>query len=121
MSYPDIQKPVFKQKYRCYVGDDFDLFVLTWKNPDNTPIDFTGATAVSQFKTSRDDGAALLTLTDTNGITLGNSTDNIILTLTHQQTRLLGAGIFYFDIQITQIGKVRTYADCILILEKSVS
>ena len=121
MSEKIIRKPVFKQTYSCYEGDTFDAFSLTWRNADKTPVDFSNATAKCQFKKNRNDSVALLTLTESTGITLGNSVNNIVLQLTSTQTNTLGAGTFYFDIEITQNGKVRTYADCVLILEQSVT
>lgn len=120
MNNPPIQKPVYKQTFKGYEGDDWDSFILTWRNSDNTPLDFSGAIARCQFKKKRD-GEALLTLTTQDSIMLGNSEDNIKLWLTAAQTRQLGAGTFFFDVEITQGGKVRTYADCILILEQSVT
>lgn|GEM_PF-6785212 len=116
-----IEKAVFKQTYSCFEGDTWDTFILTWRNPDRTPVDFTTATARCQFKRNRNDATAVLTLTHSSGITLGNSTENIKLLLTDVQTAQLGAGTFYFDIEITQNGKVRTYVDAVLSLKQSIT
>lgn len=116
-----IKQPVFERDYEAYEGDTWDTFKLTWKDSVGLPIDFTTATARCQFKKKRNDAIALLTLTELNGIALGNGPVNIALVLTASQTATLGAGKYFFDLEITQNSKVRTYADCTLTLRQSVT
>jgi hypothetical protein len=121
MTDKPIEKPVHQRTYIAYEGDTWNTFKLGWKNADGTVIDFTNATARSQFKKKRSDAIALLTLTESSGITLANASPNLQITLTSSQTTMLGKGIFVFDLEITQNGTVRTYADCILELKQSIT
>lgn len=121
MTTKPIKKQVLERTFEAYEGDTWNSFRLTWRNPDNTIIDFSTATARCQFKNKRSDATALLTLTELSGITLTNTAPNISIDLTATQTATLGKGSFNFDLEITQNGVVRTYADCVLVLKQSVT
>lgn len=63
-------------------GATFDL-TLTWKNPDDSPVDLTGYTARLQVRpNAKDTGTPLLEMTTENGrITLGDELGTIQLQL----------------------------------------
>tara|TARA_R110001632_G_scaffold985_1_gene3936 strand:+ start:272 stop:625 length:354 start_codon:yes stop_codon:yes gene_type:complete len=92
-----------------YKGDTFNGVTFTLKEgADKTPINLTGATILSQFRTKGVTGAIQQTLEIGSGITVTDATggvfriDSFVLDW--------NTGTFYYDIQITFTdGSVRTY------------
>jgi hypothetical protein len=112
--------PVFEAEYIGFEGDTWDAFKLTILG-SSIPLDLRSATARCQFKSQIHDTAALLTITQATGITLGNGRPNISIVLTPEQTRLLGEGLFYFDVELILAGVTKTRANCTLKLKQSVT
>jgi hypothetical protein len=86
-------------------GVDWDL-PLTWKNPDETPVDVTGYSAKMEIREGTVDvpGEVALTLSTVNGKVVldGNNDPNITLSLTAADTTTLAAGSDYcYDLQLT--------------------
>jgi hypothetical protein len=112
-----ISNTVYKGHYAAYAGDTWDSFILTWENPDGTIYDFTGATAVCEIKSRKEDVTPLLTLTENNGVLLGKLSHNMKIILTPAQTTSLGRGNYVFIMRITQNSVIHTFVDCTLKLE----
>ena len=119
-SIEPIIDPVFECLYIAFEGDTWDAFKLTILG-SGVPVDLRSATARCQFKSQIHDTAALLTITQGSGITLGNGRPNISIALTPEQTKTLGEGTFYFDVEITSEGVTKTRASCTLELKQSVT
>tara|TARA_R110000751_G_scaffold88063_1_gene174259 strand:+ start:94 stop:447 length:354 start_codon:yes stop_codon:yes gene_type:complete len=92
-----------------YKGDTFSGVTFTLKEgAEKTPIDLTGATILSQFRTKEVTGAIQQTLSIGSGITVGNATGGVF----SFDAFVLdwNTGTFFYDIQITFTdGSVRTY------------
>lgn len=92
-----------------YKGDTFNGVTFTLKEgAEKTPIDLTGATILSQFRTKEVTGVIQQTFSIGSGITVTNATggvfkiDSFILDW--------NTGTFFYDIQITfSNGDIRTY------------
>ena len=84
----------------CEQGATFNL-VLTWRNPDQSPIDVTGYTAKMQVRVSKSDSTAVLTLQTGSGITLGGTAGTITLNASATATNSLDAGTFVYDLELT--------------------
>ena len=62
-------------------GATFDP-VITYKNPDNSPVDITGWTAKMEIRSLDDPYAVLETLTELDGIILGDALGTITFNIT---------------------------------------
>uniref|UniRef100_A0A6M3IEZ1 Uncharacterized protein n=1 Tax=viral metagenome TaxID=1070528 RepID=A0A6M3IEZ1_9ZZZZ len=62
---------------------------FTYEVPKGTPVDLTGDTCDLEIREKVDDAAALLTLSETAGITLGGVAGTMIVTITGTQTAAL--------------------------------
>lgn len=81
-------------------------------------------TARMQLRKKALDEPPLLTLTSlaNGGIVLGGLDNNVVATLTAQQSRTLGAGVFLYDVEFTHTnGVVRTPIAGRLILTQSIT
>lgn len=77
-------------------GESFSQ-VITWQTGSSlVPVNLTGMTAKMQIRDSADN--ALLTLTETAGITLGGAAGTIVITLTEEQTTALLIPIARYDL-----------------------
>lgn len=84
----------------CEQGATLNL-VLTWRNPDGSPIDVTGYTAKMQVRASKADSTALLTLQTGSGITLGGAAGTITLNASASATGGIDAGGYVYDLEMT--------------------
>jgi uncharacterized protein YjlB len=84
-------------KFTIYAGANWDktLTVAT----DGTPVNWTGYTAKMQIKHT-ENSAAVVTLTNGAGITLGGSAGTIAIAMTAAQT-VIPAGIYRYDLELT--------------------
>ena len=73
---------------------------LTLKDTDGDPIDLTGATAKMQFRPSVT-GDAIISLTESSGITLGGALGTIDMAISNTVTSSLTAVSLVFDFFIT--------------------
>jgi hypothetical protein len=82
--------------------------VLTWRNPDATPIDLTGYTARMQVRPNKLSADVLLSLTTQNGrITLGGALGTITLDVDATVAATISAGQFVYDLElISSAGEV---------------
>jgi hypothetical protein len=76
---------------------------LTWTT-NGTAVDLTGYTAKMQVKWATTDANALITLTDTSGITLGGSAGTIAITIPYATMQTIPAGYAVYDLQLTSSG-----------------
>ena len=92
-----------------YKGDTFSGVTFTLKEgAEKTPIDLTGATILSQFRTKKVTGEIQQTLSIGSGITVGDATGGVF----SFDAFVLdwNTGTFFYDIQITFTdGSIRTY------------
>ena len=100
-----------------------DTWIRTWTiMVDETPADFTGASARLQVRKSAKDTEVLLEANTDNGglIFVGNPTEGKIYLKT--QTEDLDAGKYVFDIEVTFVdGVVQTYEQNTLVLKQDVT
>ena len=95
---PTIKSNTTKIDYVEFVGDTLK-FVYTWK-VDDVPVILSSYTGTLSIRTTPGD-TPVKTITETTGLTLGDSTNNIIAELSSTDTSTLGAGTFYYDLVLT--------------------
>jgi hypothetical protein len=71
-------------------------------------VDITGYTARMQLRSLPNDPYAVLTLTNTSGITIDGPTGTLAVRATAAQTAAIIAGPYYYDLEITSPTGVRT-------------
>lgn len=71
-------------------------------------MDITGYTARMQLRSLPNDTVAVLTLTDTSGITIDGPSGTLAVRATAQQTGAIIAGPYYYDLEITSPLGVKT-------------
>jgi hypothetical protein len=71
-------------------------------------VDITGYTARMQLRSLPNDTIAVLTLTDTSGITIDGPSGTLAVRATATQTAAISAGPYYYDLEITSPTNVRT-------------
>ena len=83
-------------------GSTWTLSVIR-KDPTGAPIDMTGLVTRVMFREGSVDGAVVVTLSDSDGITIADPTAGVmLLLLTATQSALFTAGSrVYFDIEQT--------------------
>lgn len=83
-------------------GSTWSLSIIR-KDSDGVAIDLAGTTARSIFRTESVDGTVLLTLDDTNGLTIPTPANGTMeISLSPEQTVLFPVGSkVYFDIELT--------------------
>lgn len=69
---------------------------------DGTPWDFTGYTAAMQVRASFDSVDAVLTLTDEDGITIGEGSFEVMIPA--DVTEEIAAGSYVYDLEVTSAG-----------------
>ena len=87
----------------CEQGATFNL-VLTWRNPDQSPVDLTGYIGKMQVRASKADASAVLTLETGSGITLGGTSGTVTLNASATATGALDAGTYVYDLELTSSG-----------------
>ncbi len=76
-------------------------YTLTWKDKNNALINLTGFTAKMMIKKSVDDSVALVTLTDTAGLTLGGAAGTIRMVIDKAVTATLPNCLGVYDLRMT--------------------
>lgn len=91
----------------CDQGATF-LLVLTWRNPDGTPINLTGYTA--EMRVAPTKGATLvLHPTTANGqIALGGALGTVTITVPASITESLNPGQYAYELDLTSGGGIVT-------------
>ena len=110
--------------YVNYTEFSGDTLVLnfTYKDENGIPVDMTSQTVKMDIKITPTDAVPLLTLTELDGIVLGNAESNIVATVTDTQTLNLGVADFVYDMEFTdQGGHVNTLISGSITLEQSVT
>lgn len=107
---------------REWIAGDTEEFVINYLNPDRTPIDMTGATALMQLKRKATDTVTSLSMTGEIDLPTGK----IVFTALPSETRSLlpsGSQIKYvFDIEVTFNPEyVKTLLDGVIIVKTDVS
>ncbi|WP_146082368.1 hypothetical protein [Rathayibacter sp. AY1C5] len=74
--------------------------VITWKDGSGAPVNLTNKTARMQVRDA--DGTVLLTLTDTDGLTLGGVAGTIAIELSSARTTALDFDTANYDLEITE-------------------
>ena len=96
--------------YNALINQGADWYInFIYNQPDGTPVNLTGATAALQVRSFPEDTVSVLTLTsEDGGITITPLTGTLEVHATAEQTTLMGAGFYYYDIEITQVGDIVT-------------
>jgi hypothetical protein len=79
---------------------------LVYNNPDGTPINLTGMTAKMQLARSFTTVKDLTLSSPSNGIVITPLTGNIAVTITDEQTALLGSGFYVYDLELDNAGVI---------------
>ena len=80
-------------------------YVLTWTNPDGTPINLTGYTARMQIRRRTTSQQLVETLTTENGkITLGGEDGTITLNLSDEDTAAMAPAQHQYDLELVSSG-----------------
>lgn len=82
-----------------YQGATFEHTLTCLEN--DQPRDLTGYTAKMQARASADANSAILTLTDTTGITLGGTSGTVMINIPAADTAHLPPGTWKYDLTIT--------------------
>jgi hypothetical protein len=91
-------------------GATFSL-VVTWKNPNGTPIDLTGYTARMQARAKYDSpNPPLFSLTSTPaaGLVLGGVAGTVTITIDAATTAGLVPGQYVYDLEVVSSGGIVT-------------
>lgn len=99
--------------YNIVQGDSF-LLSLTYANPDGSPINLTGASAL--FEVKDQPGGKILCATASgiasasvnDGITFSASTGQIYLNITPEKTKLFNYPRAAYQLQVTTTGGIKT-------------
>jgi hypothetical protein len=109
--------PILNFDIELLSGDSFSQ-AISWKNASLAYVDLTTGTALAEIKTNKTDTVDV----DEFTVTLGKTVGNILLTLTADQTADLTVGTrYYYDVQVTTSGVVRTYVQGRIKVKQDVS
>lgn len=76
---------------------------ISWQNSAGDPYDLSGYTARMQIRKNYadlDKGQPLLSLDDTDGITLASNGNNVVINITAEQTEAIPLGQYYYDLEL---------------------
>jgi hypothetical protein len=85
-------------------GATFNL-VVTWRNPDQTPINLLGYSAKMQVRPSKGSTDVIATFsTDDDTIVLGGNLGTIMFDVAPEATAQLPAGVYVYDLEMRSSG-----------------
>jgi len=87
-----------------YKGDDFDL-TFTWADAADAPFDLTTYTAIFEAASAKGE-TPFISLTESTGIALGSTTDNVVVSLTAAETDLLAAQSGEYTLRLISSGAI---------------
>ena len=76
---------------------------ISWRDADNVAYNLSTWAArmmIRKHYADKDKSAPVVSLTSVDGITLGSSGDNIIITITDDLTEDIPGGIYYYDLEL---------------------
>lgn len=96
-----------KHNFLCEQGATFNP-TITWKDEANNLVDLTGYTARMQVRSDFSSTVIIISLTTENArITLGGAVGTIELLITDEDTTLLTAGTYKYDLElVSSLGTV---------------
>ena len=86
-------------KLICKQGETFSK-TLVWSK-DGAPVDLTNYTAAMQVRSSYTSSTAVVSLTNSNGITLGTINGQITITISAAATSAIASGNYVYDLELT--------------------
>jgi hypothetical protein len=109
--------PILDFDIELLSGDTFSQ-AISWKNAALAYVDLTAGTALAEIKANKTDTTAI----DAFTVTLGKVAGNILLVMSASQTAGLAVGThYYYDVQVTTAGVVRTYVQGRIKVKQDVS
>lgn len=84
---------------------------ITWQDSDGQPYDLTGHTArmmVRRNYADMDKNPPVVSLDEADGIELGDSDDNIVITIADTITETIRGGVYYWDLELVDSSNVVT-------------
>jgi hypothetical protein len=88
--------------YNTVIDQGADWYItFIYEQPNGTPVNVTGYTAALQVRTSPLAKTAVLTLTNTSGITITGNTGTFACHATNVQTSAITNGKYSYDLEIT--------------------
>ncbi len=86
--------------YTAYIGDTFNE-TITWQSPAYINVDLTGYTAAMKVKNGSE---TVISLTETDGITLGGTAGTIHIYISNEDTAALTSENCNYDLALTSPG-----------------
>lgn len=88
--------------YNTTIDQGADWYItFIYENPSGTPVNITNYTSALQVRTSPLAKTAVLTLTNTSGITINGAAGTLACHATNVQTSAITNGRYAYDIEIT--------------------
>ncbi len=107
---PTIESNTAKINYQEYVQDTLQM-AFRHADDQNVLIDVTGWTVDLEIRKQANDLNPVLVVNEQNGVVLGGTDYNILITVTDDQTLALGAGTFAYFVRTKDLsGFVNTLA-----------
>ena len=95
--------------YNTTIDQGADWYItFVYENPDGTAVNITNYSAALQVRTSPLAKTAVLTLTNTSGITITGATGTLACHATNVQTGAITNGKYAYDLEITSPANVVT-------------
>ena len=95
--------------YNTTIDQGADWYItFVYENPNGTPVNVTNYTAALQIRTSPLAKTAVLTLTNTSGITITGNTGTFACHATAAQTTDITNGRYAYDLEITSPASIVT-------------
>lgn len=92
-----------------FAGNTLQM-IFSYKQSNGTVIDLSSHTARMQVRVAISDVSPVLSLTNSSGIALASTGNNLVVTISAAQTLTLGVGSWIYDIELTDsLGKVNTF------------
>lgn len=76
---------------------------VTWQDSNGDAYDLSSYEArmmIRKHYADNDKGLPLVSLTETDGITLGASTNNVVIVIEDTVTEIIPGGIYYYDLEL---------------------
>ena len=95
--------------YNTVIDQGADWYItFIYENPNGTPVNVTNYSAALQIRTSPLAKTAVLTLTNTSGITVNGAQGSFACHATNVQTTAITNGKYSYDLEITSPSNVVT-------------
>jgi hypothetical protein len=89
--------------YNTTIDQGADWYItFVYQDSNGSPINITGYTAALQLRSEPSDMNTVLSLSTGSGITITGATGTIAVHATATQTGAISAGVYFYDLEITE-------------------